>query len=113
MQRKSLARRNRLREGNIARDQLGRGDQVESGRGQHRDVQRLADMAWSFWAARVLVQEAAAASEIQQQGTSKYCQCAAHEDAFENGSPSEHQTTRYLNTFDGGRGDLVAAINES
>lgn len=79
-----------LRERRVSRDQLGSGDQVKSSRGQHRHMQRLANVASGFRAVCVLVQEAAARCEIQQDGASKHGKRPARN------SPSEHSHTHCM-----------------
>jgi hypothetical protein len=76
-----------LRERRVSRDQFGSSDEVKSSRGQHRHVQRLADMARGFRSIRMLVKETAARREIQQDGASKHRQSAARN------RPSEHSLT--------------------
>ena len=72
MQRKRIARGHMLWERRVSRDQLRGGHQVKSSWCQHRRVQRLANVAGSFRAIGMLVKEAAARREVQQQGASKY-----------------------------------------
>jgi hypothetical protein len=60
-----------LRERSIPGDQFGSSNEVESGRGQHGHVQRLADVASSFRATRMMVEQAAARRKIQQNGASQ------------------------------------------
>jgi hypothetical protein len=79
-----------LQERRVSRDQLGSGDEVKSGRGQYRHVQGLADVASGFGAVCMLVQEAAAGCEIQQDGASKHGKHPARI------SPSEHNHTRCM-----------------
>jgi hypothetical protein len=71
VQREGIAWRSVLRERSISGDQLGSGNEVERGRGQHGHVQRLADVASSFRAARMMVEQAAARRKIQQNGASQ------------------------------------------
>ena len=72
VQRKRIARRSVLRERKISGDQFGCRDEIESCRGQHGHMQRLADVASRIRAIRMLVEEAAARREVQQNGAGQY-----------------------------------------
>jgi len=88
MQRKRIARRSMLRERRISCDQLGDNDEVECRRGQHRHVQRLADVASGLRTIGVLVKQAPARREIQQHGASQHGHRPAHACPSEN-SPAQ------------------------
>jgi hypothetical protein len=77
-----------LRERRISCDQLGDSDEVEGRRGQHRRMQRLADVASVFRTIRMLVEEAPARREIQQPGASQQGHRPAHACPSEN-SPTQ------------------------
>ena len=62
-----------LRERRKSCDQLGDSDEVERRRGQHGRVQGLADVASIFRAIFMLVEQAAASREIQQDGARQHC----------------------------------------
>jgi hypothetical protein len=79
-----------LRERSIPGDQLGSGHKVERGRCQHGHVQRLADVASSFRAARMMVEQAAARRKIQQNGASQYSQRTARQGPTEYSSTQSH-----------------------
>ena len=79
-----------LRERCIAGDQLGSGNEIERRRGQHRHVQRLADVAGGFRAARMMVEQAAARRKIQQNGASQYSQRTARQGPTEYSSTQSH-----------------------
>jgi len=74
----------------MAGDQLGSGNQVERSRGQHRHVQRLADVAGGFRAARMLVEQAPARRKIQQNGASQDSQRTARHGPPEYSSTQSH-----------------------
>ena len=67
-----------LRERRRSGDQLGNGDQIQSSGGQHRHVQRLADVASGFRTIGVLVEQAPARREIQQHGAGQHGHRPAH-----------------------------------
>jgi hypothetical protein len=90
VKRKSVARRNLLREPSVSGDQLGCGDEVESRRGQHGHVQRLADVASSIRAIIMLVQEAAARREIQQHRARQHRERPARQSPSEDSSAPLH-----------------------
>jgi hypothetical protein len=68
MQRKRIAGSDMLWQGRISGDEFGCGDQMERGGRQHREVQRLANVAGGFRTAGVLVEKAAAGGKVQQHG---------------------------------------------
>jgi hypothetical protein len=72
VQRKRIARRSVLRERRIASDQFGSSDKVESRCGQRRHMQRLANVARGFRTTRVMVEQAPARREIQQNRASQH-----------------------------------------
>ena len=79
-----------LRERRIASDQLRGGDKVQSSRGQRWHMQRLANVASGLRTTRVMVEQAAARREIQQNGTSQHGYRAPHTGPSENGPTRLH-----------------------
>jgi len=69
-------------------DQLRSGNEVQRSRGQHRHVQRLADVAGGFGTTCMMVKQAAARCKIQQNGASQDRQRSASD------CPSEDSPTQ-------------------
>ena len=72
VRRKRIQRRNINRQRSVPSDLPGFGNQIERGGCQRRYVQRLANVAGSLRTASVLVDERAAAGEIQQDQAAHY-----------------------------------------
>jgi len=77
-----------LRERSISGDRFGGGNEVKGGRGQHGQVQRLADVASVLSATRMLVEQAAASRKIQQNGARQHCDRSARQSPPED-SPAQ------------------------
>lgn len=91
MQRKRIAGRSVLRKRRKSGDQSGSGDEVERRCRQHGHVHGLADVARCFGTSCVVVQEAAASREIQQDRARKDCQSAPCRGSSEYTSTPSHK----------------------
>jgi len=98
MQRKRVTQRASFGKRGMPGDQLGRGDQMQRSRGQHRHVQRLADMAGVFGPPGVLVEQAAARREIQQHGARDRRHRAVPPGTPEYGPRQSHRPISYSST---------------
>jgi hypothetical protein len=90
VKRKRIARRSMLRHRRRSGDQLGNGDQIQSSCGQHRHVQRLTNVASGLRTIRMLVEQAPACREIQQNGASQHGHRPAHVSSSENSPTQRH-----------------------
>ena len=104
MQRKRIAWRRMLRQRSISGDQLWGCDEIKRSRGQHRQVQRLANVTSVLRTARVMVEEAAARREIQQHRASQHRQRPARRLSRDESSVDSptllHALPRQRITFD-------------
>jgi len=80
-----------LRQRRISCDQLRGCDEIKSSRGQHGHVQRLADVASGFGTIPMLVEQATAHREIQQNGARQHRHRSVH--PFSSEDPSEDSLT--------------------
>jgi hypothetical protein len=100
VQRKGIARRSVLRERSISGDQFGSSNEVKRSRGQHGHVQRLADVASSFRAAGMMVEQAAARRKIEQNGTGQDRQRPMRDGPPENSPAQMHKAPTKPSTLD-------------
>jgi hypothetical protein len=89
-------------------DQFRSGNEVERSRGQHGHVQRLADVASSFWTTRMMVEQAAARSKIQQNSAGQDRQRSASDSPSEDSPTQSHKALSQPSTLDAGAGGLDA-----
>ena len=90
MQGKRIAWCNVCRKRRKPDDQLGSGDEVQSGRSQRGHLQRLADVASSFPTIRMVVEDAGPCCEIQQHGACKRRQRPARNGLSEDRPTPSH-----------------------
>ena len=100
MQRKGIARRSVPRERSISGNQFGSSNEVERSRGQHGHVQRLTDVASSFRAARMMVEQAAARRKIEQNGAGQDRQRPMRDGPSENSPAQRHKAPTQPSTLD-------------
>jgi hypothetical protein len=81
-------------------DQLGSGNEVKRSSGQHRHVQRLADVASSFRPARMMVEQAAARCKVQQNGASHDRQRPMRDGPSEDSPTRMHKAPNQPSTLD-------------
>ena len=97
-----------LPERRISCDQFGSGDQIKRGRGQHGHVHRLADVAWGFRTACMMMEETAAPGEIQQHGARKHRQRPLRPHPSEDALTPLHDTPCLPSPLDARISPLVA-----